>query len=77
MTKEEALKFISINPDIRFGKPTIIGTRITIADILSWLSNGMTNDEIIADFPELKTEHIYAALAFAAGKEKMSKYIAA
>ena len=77
MTKDEALKYISIDPAIRFGKPCIKGTRITIADILSWLSNGMTTAEIISDFPELKEDHIFAALAFAAGKEKISKYIAA
>ena len=76
MTKEEAMKYITIDPDIRSGKATIIGTRITVADILSWLSNKMTIEEIISDFPELKAAHIYAALAFAAGKEKISKYIA-
>lgn len=77
MTKEEALKYISLDPDIRFGKPCIKGTRITVADILSWLSNGLTTADITSDFPELKEVHIFAALAFAAGKEKISKYIAA
>jgi len=55
---------ISINPDIRFGKPTITGTRICVSDILLWLSKGMSFDEIIEDFPQLKKEHILAALAF-------------
>ncbi|KIQ20975.1 hypothetical protein RT99_13270 [Flavobacterium sp. MEB061] len=56
---------ISINPDIRFGKPTITGTRICVSDILLWLSKGMSFDEIIEDFPQLKKEHILAALVFA------------
>ncbi len=68
---------ISINPDIRFGKPTIIGTRICVSDILSWLSTGMSFEEIIEDFPELHKEHILAALAFAANRENITKIIAA
>ncbi|MFG4003712.1 DUF433 domain-containing protein [Flavobacterium aquidurense] len=68
---------ISINPDIRFGKPVITGTRICILDILSWLAAGMSFDEIIEDFPELKREHILAALAFAANRENITKIIAA
>jgi len=56
---------ISINPNIRFGKPCIKDTRIGVGDILSWLSHGMTNEEIVEDFPELKVEDILAALAFA------------
>ena len=40
-------QYITINPEIRFGKPIIIGTRITVFDVLSWLANGMTIDEII------------------------------
>lgn len=68
---------ISINPDIRFGKPVITGTRISVADILSWLSTGMSFEEIIEDFPELTKEHILAALAFAANRENITKIIAA
>ncbi|KAF2509284.1 DUF433 domain-containing protein [Flavobacterium zhairuonense] len=68
---------ISIDSDIRFGKPVITGTRICISDILSWLSTGMSFEEIIDDFPELKKEHILAALAFAANRENITKIIAA
>lgn len=57
---------ILINPDIRFGKPVITGTRICVSDILSCLQNGMSFDEIIEDFPELKKEHIPEVLTFAA-----------
>jgi uncharacterized protein (DUF433 family) len=68
---------ISINQDIRFGKPIITGTRICVSDILSWLASGMSIEDIIEDFPELKKEHILAALAFAANRENITKIIAA
>ena len=58
--------YISINPDIRFGKPCIKGTRIAVADILQWLSSGMSNEEILRDSPDLQEIHIRAALRFAA-----------
>ncbi|MFN4299833.1 MAG: DUF433 domain-containing protein [Thermaurantimonas sp.] len=69
------IEFISIHPDIRFGKPCIKGTRITVGDILGWLSSGMTYEEIVEDFPELNTEHIRAALAFAAEREESVKIL--
>ncbi len=68
-------QYISINPEIRFGKPCIKGTRISIADILGWLAADMTYKEILEDFPSLKEEHIKAALAFAADRETMVKII--
>ena len=70
------VNYISINPEIRFGKPCIIGTRISVADILHWLASGMTQDEIIEDFPQLKKEQIVAALNFAANREAIIKMIA-
>jgi len=63
---KEYAQYISINPEIRFGKPCIIGTRIAVSDILNWLASGMSHHEIIQDFPLLKEEHIKAALLFAA-----------
>ena len=69
--------YISYNPNIRFGKPCIVGTRITVDDILSWLGSGMTNEEILADFPELKNEHIIAVFQFAARRESIVKTVAA
>ncbi|WP_281637734.1 DUF433 domain-containing protein [Flavobacterium marginilacus] len=60
---------ITINSEVRFGKPTIIGTRITVFDVLNWLANGMTINEIIEDYPELKAEQIKACLAYAADRE--------
>ena len=69
--------YISINPDIRFGKPCIKGTRIAIGDILQWLASGMTHQQILEDFPSLQEEHIIAALYFAANREAIIKMIAA
>ncbi|MCX6245071.1 MAG: DUF433 domain-containing protein [Bacteroidetes bacterium] len=60
---------IEINPSIRFGKPCIKGTRVAVYDVLNWLASGMTNEQIIKDYPELKIEDIKACLAFAADRE--------
>ena len=68
-------KYISINPDIRFGKPCVIGTRMSVGDILRWLASGMTSEEIHEDFPEIFKEHILAALAYSAQREKSVKTI--
>jgi len=73
----EILTYISIDPDIRFGKPCIKGTRIAVGDILQWLASGMSIPEIMDDFPLLKEEHIRAALAFAANREAFTKIVAA
>ena len=61
--------YITINYQMRFGKPTIIGTRITVFDILNWMANGMTINEIIEDFPELTENQIKACLSYAADRE--------
>lgn len=61
---------IRINPKKRFGKPCVRDTRITVYDVLGWLSAGMTYDEIMIDFPELTREDILACLAFAAQRER-------
>lgn len=65
--------YISINPNIRFGKPCITGTRISVYDVLSWLASGMSFEEIIDDFPHLNKEQILACLSFAADKERKLK----
>ncbi|MCC7184178.1 MAG: DUF433 domain-containing protein [Rhodocyclaceae bacterium] len=61
---------IVIDPDIRTGKPCIRGTRITVYDILEYLAGGMTEDDILRDFPSLSGEDIRAALQFAAARER-------
>ena len=73
---KELSSYISIDPNIRFGKPCIKNTRIAISDILQWLASGMTHTEIIEDYPALAEEHIRAALMFAANRESMIKIIA-
>jgi len=65
--------YISIDPHIRFGRPCIKGTRISIYDVLGWLADGMTHDEILSDHPELSEEAIRACLAFAADREHKFK----
>ena len=57
---------IRINPEKRFGRPCVRDTRIAVYDVLGWLSAGMSNAEILADFPELTQQDILACLAFAA-----------
>ena len=61
--------FIEIRPEKRFGRPCLVGTRISVYDVLNWLSNGRTKQEILADFPELTEEMIHACLAYAADRE--------
>lgn len=53
----------------RSGKPCVKGTRITVYDVLGWLANGRSIDEIIGDYPELNREQIQACLAYAAERE--------
>jgi len=60
---------ITIDPNIRFGRPCIRGMRITVYDVLGWLASGMTKKEIIKDYPELTISDINACLAYAADRE--------
>ena len=61
--------YISLDPTIRFGKPCVKGSRISVYDVLGWLASGMTTDQILEDYPELKEIEIRACLAFTADKE--------
>ena len=61
---------ISLDPAVRFGKPCVRGTRITVGDVLSYLASGMTEAQVLADFPVLTHEDILACLAFAAERER-------
>lgn len=60
---------ITITPGVRSGKPCIRGTRITVYDVLEYLAGGMSEQEIVRDFPSLTLEDIRACLAFAAARE--------
>jgi uncharacterized protein (DUF433 family) len=57
---------ITIEPDKRSGKPCIRGLRITVSDVLDYLASGMSEDEVLRDFPDLTRDDIRACLAFAA-----------
>jgi uncharacterized protein (DUF433 family) len=61
---------ITIESGKRSGKPCIRGMRITVVDILEYLASGMTEAEVLRDFPELTADDIHACLAFAAAREK-------
>ena len=61
---------ISIDPAVRFGKPCVKGTRITVGEVLGHLAAGMSESELLADFPQLAREDILECLAFAAERER-------
>jgi uncharacterized protein (DUF433 family) len=61
---------ISVSPTVRSGKPCIKGTRITVYDILEYLAGGMSEQQVLTDFPDLTRDHILAVLAFAAARER-------
>ncbi len=69
-------KIITIEAGKRGGKPCVRGMRITVYDILSWLASGMSTDEILEEYPELNVEDIFAALSFAADRERSIYQIA-
>ena len=62
-------EIITIDPQVRFGKPCVKGTRISAYDILGWLANGMSIAQIVEEYPELTQEDVYACLSYAADKE--------
>jgi uncharacterized protein (DUF433 family) len=61
---------VTIEPGKRGGKPCIRGLRITVYDVLEYLASGMSEAEILADFPDLTSDDIRACLAFAADRER-------
>ena len=63
---------ITIEPGKRGGKPCVRGMRITVYDVLDWLAQGMSEQDIMEDYPELTVEDIRACLAFAADREERS-----
>lgn len=60
------LERITVHPDVRFGKPCIRGHRITVQEILEWLSSGAGQAQILADYPQLQPEDFLAVYAYAA-----------
>ena len=65
-THDALLQRITINSDVRFGKPCIRGHRITVQEILEWLSNGASQQQILADYPQLEPDDFLAVYAYAA-----------
>jgi uncharacterized protein (DUF433 family) len=61
---------ICIDPEIRFGKPCVRGTRITVGEVLGFLAAGGTEPELLADFPQLTHEDLLACFGFAAERER-------
>lgn len=70
MSQIDYQKIITIEPGKRSGKPCIRGTRMTVTDVLEYLAGGMTQEELLAEFPDLTAEDIRACLAFAADRER-------
>lgn len=68
---------IGIEPGKRFGRPVIRGMRITVDDVLGWLAAGMSEAEIVADYPELELQDIRACLAYAADRSRLLAITAA
>ena len=67
-------EYITIDSNIRFGKPCIKNTRISVYDVLQWMASGMNVQDIVNDFPELTEESIRACLAYAADREHKLKF---
>ena len=63
-------QIITLESGKRDGKPCIRGLRITVYDVLEYLASGMSEDEILSDFPDLRREDIRACLQFAADRER-------
>ena len=61
---------LAVDPEVRFGKPCVRGTRITVGDVLGYLAGGMSEDDILRDFPQLTRDDIRACLAYAAERER-------
>ncbi|HEX8568081.1 MAG TPA: DUF433 domain-containing protein [Pyrinomonadaceae bacterium] len=61
---------ITIEPDKRSGKPSIRGTRMTVQDVLEYLAGGMSEAELLEEFPDLTAEDIRACFAYAADRER-------
>lgn len=68
---------ISLNPEIRFGKPCVRGTRITVGEVLGYLASGMPESQLLTEFPQLNHDDILACFAFAAERERRLQTIPA
>ena len=69
------LERISVDPEVRFGKPCVRGTRISVGDILDYLGSGMSEDQLLKQFPQLALGDIRACLVYAAERERRTQAI--
>lgn len=60
---------ISVDPNVRFGKACVRGTRITVGEVLGFLASGRSEQDLLADFPQLLHEDVLGCLAWAAARE--------
>ncbi len=58
-----------MDPEVRFGKPCVRGTRISVGDVLGFLASGMSVAEVVEEYPSLTAEDVFACLAYAADRE--------
>jgi uncharacterized protein (DUF433 family) len=65
-THDSVLEQITVDSDVRLGKPCIRGHRITVQEILEWLSNGASQQQILTDYPQLEPHDFLAVYAYAA-----------
>jgi uncharacterized protein (DUF433 family) len=72
-THDSLLDRITVDSDVRFGKPCIRGHRITVQEILEWLSGGASQQQILADYPQLEPDDLLAVYAYAAKLAERSK----
>ena len=66
----DLLERIAIDPAVRFGKPCVRGTRLTVGDVLGYLAGGMSEADVLREFPQLSGGDIKACLAYAAERER-------
>jgi uncharacterized protein (DUF433 family) len=64
--RDSLLERITTDPDVRFGKPCIRGHRITVQEVLEWLSTGASQEQILSDYPQLEADDFLAVYAYAA-----------
>jgi uncharacterized protein (DUF433 family) len=62
---------ITTNPAVRFGKPCVRGTRLTVGDVLGYLASGMSEAELLEDYPQITHDDVLACLAYAADRERL------
>lgn len=73
----ELLHRIAVDPGVRFGKPCVRGTRITVGEVLGSLASGLTEPELLTEFPQLTHLDVLACFAFAAERERRLQSIPA